>query len=104
MRGAQVEQADRDTFLNEDRKERARKAGEAVILELGAGNVKEAWLLVRARDHQHVRSCQWVFVWHHDSSGRALVVRVTADAVGFKRYDKARRTIPVLPPSRARPR
>ena len=65
---------------------------------------KPNYVLVRARDHQHVRSCQWVFVWHHDSSGRALVVRVTADAVGFKRYDKARRTIPVLPPSRARPR
>ena len=33
--------------LKEDRKERARKAGEAIMMELKDGNVKEAWRILK---------------------------------------------------------
>ena len=34
--------------LKEDRKERARREGEAIMLKLEEGNVREAWRILRA--------------------------------------------------------
>ena len=44
--------------LKEDCKEQAWKAGEAIILELGAGNTKEAWRLLKA--------------WHREAGGMTI--------------------------------
>ena len=41
--------------LKEDRKERARRAGEAIMAELEAGNVKEAWRILKG--------------WHREAGG-----------------------------------
>ena len=43
--------------LKLDRQERARKAGEAIMMELLAGNIKEAWRILKA--------------WHWEADGAA---------------------------------
>ena len=45
-------------FLKEDRKERARKAGEAIMLRLKAGDVKEAWQILKS--------------WHREAGGTTV--------------------------------
>ena len=43
--------------LKLDRQERARKADEAIVMELIAGNIKEAWRILKA--------------WHRETGGAA---------------------------------